>query len=332
MNQSTFTVIDMESLGGKHVDFKGKNLLGLRDLTRAEIEGIINLAVSYANSDPSKNNSLLAGKTLLSAFYQPSTRTRLSHEAAMTQLGGRVIGFGDPKMTRAGDFYQESIKDTFGMLQNYADIIVLRHFETGAPHEAAKWSRVPIINAGDGWGEHPTQVLTDLSTVVDRRGGLDGLNFLLVGDGRMRTMHSICYALAKFNVSLSFVSPPELTIPAAYLADFKSLGCDIQFVDDVKDALPDADVIYMEPVVQADYASSRVERCDDVGVTAESYKIDLKKLLKYAKSDAMVLHSLPRMDELSTDVDETKFAAYWEEAAMGVNLKKALFQLILLEK
>lgn len=311
--------------------FKGRDLLGLRDLTREEIDGIIDLALLYARSENAMNRNLLDGKVLLSAFYQPSTRTRLSHEAAMLRLGGKVIGFGDPKMTRAGDFYQESIKDTFSMLQNYADVIVVRHFERGAPHQAAKWSRVPIINAGDGWGEHPTQVLTDLTTVVRRKGRIDGLSFLLVGDGRMRTMHSICYALSKYDVAVRFISPPELAIPKADLADIRSSGCDITFVETVEEALADSDVVYMEPVVQADYASSRVERSGAVERTSEHYRIDLKKLRRHARPDAMILHSLPRMDELNTDVDGSEFAAYWEEAEIGVHLRKAILDLILSE-
>lgn len=310
---------------------KGRDLLGLRDLNRDEIDGIVDLALRYASSEIVKNRTLLDDKVLLSAFYQPSTRTRLAHEAAMLRLGGKVIGFGDPKMTRAGDFYQESIKDTFSMLQNYADIIVVRHYERGAPHEAAKWSRVPIINAGDGWGEHPTQVLTDLTTVVRKKGGIDGLTFLLVGDGRMRTMHSICYALSKYDAAVKFVSPPELTIPTADLADIRSSGCDITFAETVDEALSDSDVIYMEPVIQADYAASRVERSEEVERTPERYRIDLKKLRRHARSDAMVLHSLPRMDELDTDVDGSEFAAYWDEAEMGVQLRKALLDLILSE-
>ncbi len=310
-------------------NWKGRDLLGLRDLSRIEIDQVIACTLEYAKGDPQLNEYLLKGKTLLSAFFQPSTRTRLSHEAAMTQLGGRVIGFGDPKMTRAGDFYQESIRDTFGMLEHYADVIVMRHYERGAPHEAAKWSRVPIINAGDGWGEHPTQVLTDLSTVVSKKGAIDGLHFMLVGDGRMRTMHSICYALAKYEARVTFISPSELTIPSVDLDDIQALGGEVEFADDVHDVLPDADVIYMEPVVQADYSASRVERSGDVGITEEAYKINLAKLQKLAKPDAMVLHSLPRMDELATDVDSSKYAAYWDEAAMGVHLKKALLQLIL---
>ena len=124
-----------------------------------------------------RNSNLLADKTLVTAFYQPSTRTRLSHEAAMHRLGGHVTGFADAKMTRAGDFYQESIKDTVKMLEYYGDVIVMRHFQQGAPHEAAKWASIPIINGGDGWGEHPTQILTDLYTIFKEKGRIDGLSF-----------------------------------------------------------------------------------------------------------------------------------------------------------
>ena len=145
----------------------------------------------------------------MTAFYQPSTRTRLAHEAAMHRLGGHVTGFSDAKMTRAGDWYQESIKDTVKMLEFYGDVIVMRHFQQGAPHEAAKWSSVPIINGGDGWGEHPTQILTDLYTVWREKGRIDGLKWVAVGDMRMRTMHSLAYALTQFDCPITFVAPPD---------------------------------------------------------------------------------------------------------------------------
>ena len=149
--------------------FAGRDILSLKDFERAEFEHIFEVANRLEPIARERRNSdLLSTKTLLTAFYQPSTRTRLAHEAAMHRLGGAVLGFADPKMTRAGDFYQESIKDTVHMLEYYADVIVMRHFQQGAPQEAARWSSVPIINAGDGWGEHPTQVLTDLYTVTRR--------------------------------------------------------------------------------------------------------------------------------------------------------------------
>lgn len=305
-------------------------MLGLRGVSRQVIDEILCAADGFVDGAECLSNvDILKGKTLLSAFYQPSTRTRMSHETAMLRLGGNTMGFADPKTTRAGDFYQESIKDTVQMLHNYADIIVMRHYNKGAPHEAARWSRIPIINAGDGWGEHPTQVLTDLFTIKKRLGGIDGLNFLLIGDGRMRTMHSICYALSNYDVNVSFVCPEELIIPASYLSEFADAGLRISFFNDVSESLNSADVIYMEPIVQADYAASRQERGETTPSTPDAFKINRNKLDSFAKKSAIVLHSFPRMDELSTDVDDTRYAAYWDESMLGVPLKMALLMLIL---
>ncbi|MBN2114436.1 MAG: aspartate carbamoyltransferase, partial [Acidimicrobiia bacterium] len=151
--------------------FAGRDILSLKDFERAEFMHCFEIASRLEPiARERRNTDLLAEKTLVAAFYQPSTRTRLAHEAAMHRLGGHVVGFADPKMTRAGDFYQESIKDTVKMLEYYGDVIVMRHFQQGAPAEAARWASVPVINAGDGWGEHPTQVLTDLFTVQQELG------------------------------------------------------------------------------------------------------------------------------------------------------------------
>ena len=151
--------------------FLGRDILSLKDFERDEFFRVFEVADDlkpYARDR--RNGDLLAEKTLVTAFYQPSTRTRLSTEAAMHRLGGHVLGFSDAKMTRAGDFYQESIKDTVHMLEYYGDVIAMRHFQQGAPHEAARWASVPVINCGDGWGEHPTQVLTDLYTIWTEKG------------------------------------------------------------------------------------------------------------------------------------------------------------------
>jgi aspartate carbamoyltransferase catalytic subunit len=151
--------------------FAGRDILSLKDFERNEFFHLFEIADRLEPiARERRNTDLLSHKILVTAFYQPSTRTRLAHEAAMHRLGGHVTGFSDAKMTRAGDFYQESIKDTVHMLEYYGDVIVMRHFQQGAPHEAAEWSSVPIINGGDGWGEHPTQVLTDLYTVQKEMG------------------------------------------------------------------------------------------------------------------------------------------------------------------
>jgi aspartate carbamoyltransferase catalytic subunit len=275
-----------------------------------------------------RNTDLLAHKTLVTAFYQPSTRTRLAHEAAMHRLGGHVLGFSDAKMTRAGDFYQESIKDTVRMLEYYGDAIVMRHFQQGAPHEAAKWASIPVINAGDGWGEHPTQVLTDLYTILGEMGRLDGLKFLLIGDMRMRTMHSISYAMSQFDIDAFYVSPPDMSLTDEFKGELQDLNLNFREIEHVEEAIGEVDVIYMEPVVQPDYTKSRDERSGEVGLTPANYKVT-KELLRKAKQDAIILHSLPRMDELPVDVDDTRHARYWIEAFNGVVVRMALLALVL---
>jgi len=247
----------------------------------------------------------------------------------MHRLGGAVLGFSDAKMTRAGDFYQESIKDTVLMLESYGDVIAMRHFQEGAPAEAAKWASVPIINCGDGWGQHPTQVLTDLYTILLERGTLDGLTYLLIGDMRMRTMHSILHALSQFDAEAIVVSPPDMALKPEFKAELDAMGSIYREAADVREVIGEADIIYMEPVVQADYTQSRVERGTDVGLTPFEYKVTAQLLRDKAKRSSIVLHSLPRMDELTVDVDETRHQRYWIEAANGVVLRMALLALVL---
>ncbi|MCG3260930.1 MAG: aspartate carbamoyltransferase, partial [Candidatus Heimdallarchaeota archaeon] len=233
------------------------------------------------------------------------------------------------KMTRAGDFYMETIKDTFKMLENYGDVIVMRHFQKGAPKEAAKWVSVPIINGGDGWGEHPTQILTDLYTIYKEKGHLDGLRWVAVGDMRMRTMHSLGHALTQFDCPITFISPKDMELPDEYREDFKRNGLNFAEGNDVRTVIADADVILVEPVVQPDYTKSRDERDGDVALTPPEFKITKELLETKAKSDAILLHSLPRMDEIPPDVDQTRWARYWKEGHNGVVMRMALLALVL---
>ncbi len=310
--------------------FIGRDILSLKDFSRDEFFRVFGVAEDLKEfARDRRNTDLLKEKTLLTAFYQPSTRTRLSTEAAMHRLGGHVLGFADAKMTRAGDFYQESIKDTFHMLEYYADVIAIRHFQQGAPAEAARWASVPVINCGDGWGEHPTQVLTDLYTIWTELGTLDGLTYMLVGDMRMRTMHSILYALSQFDAEAIVVSPPEMSLLPEFTAELDQLNVAYRVADSVAEAIGEADVIYMEPVVQADYTQSRVERAGETGLTPEAYRVTRELLRDEAKRSSIILHSLPRMDELPSDVDETRHQRYWVEAFNGVPLRMALLTLIL---
>jgi aspartate carbamoyltransferase catalytic subunit len=309
--------------------FMGRDILSLKNFGREEYFRIFEVAdelMPYARDR--RNTDLLNDKTLVTAFYQPSTRTRLAHEAAMHRLGGHVLGFSDVKNTRAGDFYQESIKDTVRMLEFYGDVLVIRHFQQGAPAEAAKWASIPVINAGDGWGEHPTQVLTDLYTIINEKGTLDGLNFLLIGDMRMRTMHSMSYAMTQFDINAFYVSPPEMSLTDEFKKELVDLNLNFKEVEHVEEAIAEADVIYMEPVVQPDYTKARDERGATVGLTPDNYKVT-KELMRKAPQDSIILHSLPRMDELSVEVDDTRHQRYWIEAFNGVVMRMALLALVL---
>ncbi len=310
--------------------FAGRDILSLKDFERQEFFRVFEIASKLEPIARDRQMSdLLHGKILVTAFYQPSTRTRLAHEAAMLRLGGKVTGFSDAKMTRAGDFYQESIKDTVKMLEFYGDVIVMRHFQQGAPHEAAKWASVPIINGGDGWGEHPTQILTDFYTVLREKGRIDGLKWLAVGDMRMRTMHSLAYGLSQFDCPITFVSPPDMSLTDEMKADLHNYNLNYREVEHVEQAIADADVILVEPVVQPDYTKSRDERSGDVGGTPSNYKITRELLSTKAKSDAILLHSLPRMDEIPADVDITRWSRYWQEAFNGVVMRMALLALVM---
>ncbi|MEW5956343.1 MAG: aspartate carbamoyltransferase [Chloroflexota bacterium] len=310
--------------------FAGRDILSLKDFERQEFFRVFDVADRLKPiADNRQNSDLCADKTLVTAFYQPSTRTRLAHEAAMHRLGGHVTGFSDAKMTRAGDFYQESIKDTVKMLEFYGDVIVMRHFQQGAPHEAAKWSSIPIINGGDGWGEHPTQILTDLYTVYQEKGRIDGLKWLAVGDMRMRTMHSLGYALTQFDCPITFVAPPDMSLTEEFKAELETYSLNFKVAEHVEQAIAEADVILVEPVVQPDYTKSRDERAGAVGLTPANYKITRELLATQAKSDAILLHSLPRMDEIPTDVDITRWSRYWQEAYNGVVMRMALIALVL---
>ena len=310
--------------------FAGRDILSLKNFERTDFFRLFEVAEELEPIARNRRNvDLLKEKTLVTAFYQPSTRTRLAHESAMLRLGGSVTGFSDAKMTRAGDFYQESIKDTVKMLEFYGDVIVMRHFQKGAPQEAADWATIPIINGGDGWGEHPTQILTDLYTVISEKGTIDGLRWVAVGDMRMRTMHSLGHALTKFDCPITFVAPPGMEMPEEYKNDFTAAGLDYSFADHVGDVIADADVILVEPTIQPDYTKSRDERTGDEGMTPANYKITRDLLVNKAKSDAILLHSLPRMDEIPADVDSTRWSRYWEEAFNGVVMRMSLLASVL---
>ena len=309
--------------------FAGRDILSLNGFERAEFEQVFAVADRFEPVPRERRRlDLLSDKILVSAFFQASTRTRLAHESAMLRLGGVVTGFADPKMTRAGDFYQESIKDTVRMLEYYGDVIVMRHPQKGAPHEAARWASIPIINGGDGWGEHPTQVLTDLYTITRELGSVDGKTFVAVGDWRMRTMHSLAYALTQFDTELIYITPDEYVPDDGLIDEVRGRGLHIERAEHVNQVIGRADIVFIEPVVQPDYTKGRDERGVEVAATPANYVVD-NDVLANAKSSAIVIHSLPRMDELPATVDATRHARYWQEAYYGVVMRMALLALVL---
>ena len=275
--------------------FAGRDILSLKEFERNEFEHLFQIADRLEPiARERRNTDLLAHKTLVTAFYQPSTRTRLAHEAAMHRLGGHVTGFSDAKMTRAGDFYQESIKDTVHMLEYYGDVLVMRHFAQGAPHEAAQWSSIPVINGGDGWGEHPTQILT----------------------------------LSQFDAEMVILAPEEMSPLPEFLAELDEKGTNYRIVDHIDEAIADTDVIYMEPVVQPDYTQARQEKQEVYAHTDAKYQVTSEVMTK-AKGSSIILHSLPRRDELLPEVDDSRHARYWQEAYNGVVMRMALLTSVL---
>jgi len=309
--------------------FAGRDILSLKEFERNEFEHLFQIADRLEPiARERRNTDLLTHKTLVTAFYQPSTRTRLAHEAAMHRLGGHVTGFSDAKMTRAGDFYQESIKDTVHMLEYYGDVLVMRHLQQGAPHEAAKWASIPVINGGDGWGEHPTQILTDLYTITKEMGSVDGKSILAVGDHRMRTMHSLGYALSQFDAEMVILAPEEMSPLPEFLAELDEKGTNYRIVDHIDEAIADTDVVYMEPVVQPDYTQARQEKQEVYAHTDAKYQVT-REVMKKAKGSSIILHSLPRRDELLPEVDDSRHARYWQEAYNGVVMRMALLTSVL---
>jgi aspartate carbamoyltransferase catalytic subunit len=308
----------------------GRDVLSLKNVARDDYLELFRAADVLAPFAAQRRNlDLLRHRNLVTAFYQASTRTRLSTEAAMLRLGGTVLGFADPKMTRAGDFYQESLADTVRMLQNYGDVIAMRHHRQGAPAEAAGYVDIPVINCGDGWGEHPTQVLGDFYTLWREYGEFDGITMALVGDLRMRFMRSALYAAATFGLKIMAVSPPDQRLTPEFVAELAGMGVHVQELGSVREALPHADVVYMFPTVQPDYTRQWHEPSHRVDTTPPQYRVTRRLLTEAARRDTIVLHPFPRMDELSTDVDDTPYQRYLVSVGNIMVARMALLALVL---
>lgn len=302
------------------LEFKGRDIISIEDFTQQEINHILNVTQSM-ESLARGGSDLLKGKILATLFFEPSTRTRLSFETAMLKLGGNYIGFADSEVSSARK--GENLADTIRTVENYADVIALRHNLEGSAKLAAEFSKVPIINAGTGAEEHPTQALIDLYTIRKEKGKIDGLKIALVGDLRYgRTVHSLSYALAKYNVELYFVSPETLCMRKDVLRSIKNCVSATENAD-LEKIMPQLDVLYVTRIQR-----ERFPDANEYAKVKGTYRIDLKAIEK-AKKDLIILHPLPRVDEIAYEVDATPQAKYFTQVWNGMVVRMALLSLVL---
>ncbi|MCI7156173.1 MAG: aspartate carbamoyltransferase [Solobacterium sp.] len=302
---------------------KGRSLLEPMDFSLEELDGIFDLADRII-ADPQKYAHACDGKLLATLFYEPSTRTRFSFEAAMLRLGGQVIGFSEPNSSSVAK--GESIADTIRTISCYADVAVMRHPKEGAPRVAANSTDMPIINAGDGGHQHPTQTLTDLLTIRRTLGTFENITVGCCGDLKFgRTVHSLIKALSRYkNVKFVLISPEELTIPD-YVRKGVLIKNNIEFkeVRTMQEALGEVDVLYMTRVQRERFFNE-----DDYIRLKDTYILDNEKM-QLAKKDMIVLHPLPRVNEIATEVDNDPRAKYFEQAKNGMFVRMALIMSLL---
>lgn len=302
---------------------KGRSLLEPMDFSLEELDGIFDLADRII-ADPQKYAHVCDGKLLATLFYEPSTRTRFSFEAAMLRLGGQVIGFSEPNSSSVAK--GESIADTIRTISCYADVAVMRHPKEGAPRVAANSTDMPVINAGDGGHQHPTQTLTDLLTIRRTLGTFENITVGCCGDLKFgRTVHSLIKALSRYkNVKFVLISPEELTIPD-YVRKEVLIKNNIEFkeVRTMQEALGEVDVLYMTRVQRERFFNE-----DDYIRLKDTYILDKEKM-ELAKKDMIVLHPLPRVNEIATEVDSDPRAKYFEQAKNGMFVRMALIMSLL---
>ncbi|MEM0052967.1 MAG: aspartate carbamoyltransferase [Nitrososphaeria archaeon] len=301
--------------------FKNRDIVSIKDFSRNDLLFLFESANKIENLQEKERSHLLEGKILGYLFFEPSTRTRLSFEAAMLWLGGRCLGFAEPRVSSVEK--GENLADTVRTVENYVDIIVMRHYKDGAAKFAAEVSNKPIINGGSGTEEHPTQAMTDLYTIVKEKNGIDGLRIGILGDLKYgRTVYSLLYALSLFNVKVELISHPMLRVRREVFFDLEK-KLELSEHENVEEVLPDLDVLYVTRVQKERFPDPA-----EYEKVKSSYIINLK-LLEKAKKDLIVLHPLPRVDEISYDVDNSKYAKYFKQTLYGKILRSALLALIL---
>ena len=300
-----------------------RHLLNPLDFSVGEIEQLLDLA-SDIEKNPDRYAHVWDGKKIATLFYEPSTRTRLSFEAAMLNLGGSVLGFASADSSSAAK--GESVSDTIRVISCFADICAMRHPKEGAPMVASTKSSIPVINAGDGGHQHPTQTLTDLMTIRSLKGRIDNLTVGLCGDLKFgRTVHSLINALVRYTgIRFVLISPPELRVPEYIREDvLESNHIEYREVENLDDAMPDLDILYMTRVQKERFFNE-----EDYIRMKDCYILDKKKMA-LAKEDMFVLHPLPRVNEIAVEVDEDPRAAYFKQVQYGVYVRMALIMTLL---
>lgn len=305
------------------MNFENMDVVSIRDFTRDQIEEILDRSramLPYAKGE--KVSRVLEGRILGNLFFEPSTRTRLSFESAANRLGARVIDVSQTSTTSI--VKGETLADTIRMVEAYSDVIVLRHPHEGAGRLAAHFSAKPVINAGDGAGSHPTQTLLDLFTIQEEMGGIEGNNVTILGDLKYgRTAHSLAEALTVFGAKLTFVAPETLQMPKDTVDQVKRLGGNPAITSDIEGVIADTDVLYITRIQKERFPDPA-----EYQKVAGTYRVD-KEMLREAKKDMIVMHPLPRIDEISPEVDSTEHAKYFQQAFNGVPVRMALLTAVL---
>ncbi len=296
-----------------------KSLISIQDFSKDEILHILDVAQEF---EANREQSFLAGKVVACLFFEPSTRTRLSFEAAVNRLGARVIGFPDNRNT--SQTKGETLEDTIKIVSNYVDMIVMRHPMAGAADIAASVASVPVINAGDGANQHPTQTLLDLYSIKKTQGRLEGLEIDMVGDLKYgRAVHSLVDALRLFSPRFTFTSPEELDMPKKYLEMLDKEGIPYRQVDRIEDGIDTCDILYMTRVQQ-----ERFPDMDEYNKVKDVYRLTAS-MLDGVKPGMKIMHPLPRVNEIATDVDETPYAYYFQQAGGGMYVRMAIISYLL---
>ena len=300
-----------------------KDIISMNDMSKEEILEILEIAEKIENSSEKEKLNFLKGKIIATLFFEPSTRTKMSFESATFRLGAQVLQL--PPLEQSSVKKGESFSDTIRMVESYSDVIVVRHPNDGAARLASITSKKPVINAGDGSNQHPSQTLLDLYTIKEEKGTLSNLSIAFVGDLKYgRTVHSLVKALTHFNPTIYFVSPKILQMPAYLIDDLDKNNIKYEILEDFRDCLDKIDVFYMTRIQK-----ERFPDIEDYQKVKGVYVINKENILGKCKEDMIILHPLPRVDEISTDLDETKHALYFKQAKNGIPVRQAMMMKVL---